>query len=564
VFPAAQTARRAFPASARLRLAFVFAGVLVLALAPMLLLLSHLAATGRDDQRIEAQARLLQAARFAAGTQAEALALLERSLALLGAEPPDWAETEAGCVAKLRTMVETHPFMAGATVVRRDGSAICASAGSADGVSISDRGYFRSAVRYDGLAVGDAVISRFSGTLILPVALRMQSTLDVEGNPPAVLAAALDVGRIARLLAGTQNLQGSEAGGRVLVFDYDGRMLVQYPRAGDTPDTYPFLQAQLAVPEGIADVTGSDGVRRLAGFVHGTQGNLIYTATILSSSVTRPADARFRNVMGLAVLAAMLGLLSAFLIAQRLVLRPVSVLAEAAIHENRPEARALLERRLPGEFDVLRRAMRDMLHAVDSREAGLEQANRDLERLAGRDALTGLANRRAFDAALAEAWARCLRDGESIAVAIFDVDHFKCFNDRYGHLNGDEVLRKMAEALNAIPLRDRDLSARLGGEEFVILLPGTETPGAAIVAERGLAAIRGRMILHEDSPQGLVTASVGVAACRPIPGIAPAALLAAADAALYRAKDAGRDRMVTAREVARLGPALPVADHSLT
>jgi diguanylate cyclase (GGDEF)-like protein len=107
-----------------------------------------------------------------------------------------------------------------------------------------------------------------------------------------------------------------------------------------------------------------------------------------------------------------------------------------------------------------------------------------------------------------------------------------------------------------MPIREGDLAARMGGEEFVLLLPGTETEGAIAVAQRALAALRDRMILHEegvvneDGPVGIVTASVGVAACRPCPGLDATALIAAADAALYCAKAAGRNRVVAAHDVA--------------
>jgi diguanylate cyclase (GGDEF)-like protein len=542
------------PVAGRLKL--VFAAVLLLAMAPMAGLLWHVAETGRDDQKLEAKTRLMQAARFAVAAQSGALAGIAQTLAVLADRPADWADDPETCRERMRTLVEGHPFLVAAVVTRRSGQALCSNREAVAGggnVNLSDRTYWRSAIGQTPLSVGAPVESRFSGNIIVPVALRIPASVGQPGDPPAVIAAVLDIERIARQIGGTQGLRGLQAGGVVKVFDTNGRMLLQHPRDDRaTAAAPPFVSRLLAAQEGVLEAAGHDGQLRLIGFAHATEADLVYAVSVLSESVTHPAAARFRDVIALAVLAAFMGLIIALWITQWRVLSPVALLAEAAAAVESGAARAMPDRRLPGEFELLRRAMQAMLQANLARADSLSQANRELERLAGRDALTGLANRRAFDAHLADAWTRSQRSGESVAIAIFDVDFFKKFNDRYGHLRGDDCLRKVAESIGAIPLRERDLAARLGGEEFVLLLPATDTAGAAVVAERALEAIRDRMILHEDHPAGMVTASVGVAACRPMPGIDPAALLAAADTALYRAKETGRDRMVTARDVAQL------------
>ena len=162
----------------------------------------------------------------------------------------------------------------------------------------------------------------------------------------------------------------------------------------------------------------------------------------------------------------------------------------------------------------------------------------EIERLARFDSLTGLANRRVFEAALNREVARADRSGNPLSLVLIDVDHFKAVNDQLGHQAGDEVLRHVGKAL-AGEARETDLAARYGGEEFCVLLPGCPPEEAVIVAERLRAAIAAR-----QKPTA-VTASAGVATL-PLDGGDGRALVAAADRALYQAKRSGRDRTCAA------------------
>ena len=174
-------------------------------------------------------------------------------------------------------------------------------------------------------------------------------------------------------------------------------------------------------------------------------------------------------------------------------------------------------------------------------EAQLEDANRQLRVLAQEDGLTRLANRRRFDEALGAEYRRAMRVGSPLAVVMLDVDCFKAFNDTYGHPSGDTCLQALAGVLNGRCRRPADLPARYGGEEFVLLLPNTDAAGALGVAECVRAAVRGLAIPHAGSEHGFATVSIGVAALTPGGPQRPAALVEAADAALYEAKRAGRN-----------------------
>lgn len=176
-------------------------------------------------------------------------------------------------------------------------------------------------------------------------------------------------------------------------------------------------------------------------------------------------------------------------------------------------------------------------HLLLKRQADL------LRSLSFLDGLTGIANRRQFDETMQREWRRCARMHAPLSLIMLDVDHFKAFNDHYGHQAGDECLRAVAEVLAEQVKRPSDLVARYGGEEFVCLLPETENEGAILVAERLRAAVARLDIPHDSSPVAPhVTISLGVATALPVSDTSPEALSQLADRLLYQAKRAGRNR----------------------
>ncbi len=182
---------------------------------------------------------------------------------------------------------------------------------------------------------------------------------------------------------------------------------------------------------------------------------------------------------------------------------------------------------------------------VAERTAELSVVNARLEHLAAVDGLTGLANRRRFDEALAELWIQSQRSGQPMAALLLDVDAFKLYNDAFGHGAGDRVLVEVARVLAHVTRRQTDLVARYGGEEFVILCPSTTPAGAQQFADALLEAIRGASIPHGASPvASIVTVSIGVTSCVACAGGSALALIETADQALYEAKRAGRNRMI--------------------
>jgi diguanylate cyclase (GGDEF)-like protein len=175
--------------------------------------------------------------------------------------------------------------------------------------------------------------------------------------------------------------------------------------------------------------------------------------------------------------------------------------------------------------------------------AKLAFANECLDLMSRNDALTGIPNRRQFDERLQEEWARGRRARTPVGFILIDLDHFKALNDSQGHYAGDMALKKIGDFLHSSMRRTGDLVARLGGEEFAVILPNTRIDGCSHLAEQLRDGIEKLEILHDDAPSRVLTASFGVTSVVPGEEQSPADLLVAADRALYRAKANGRNRV---------------------
>lgn len=211
--------------------------------------------------------------------------------------------------------------------------------------------------------------------------------------------------------------------------------------------------------------------------------------------------------------------------------------AHASIpREWQPEDRRLLE--TLGTL-VSTAIQRDRLHRH------LTKANQKLKRYAYLDGLTQVANRRRFEQFMHHEWRRLMREQSPLALIMADIDHFKAYNDIYGHQSGDECLRRVAGTLRSAVQRPADMVARYGGEEFAIVLPNTDLEGAETVAQKIRLMVKNQKIPHQGSTSSqVVTMSLGVAVMFPHPLRVPDDLIEAADMALYRAKENGRDRIV--------------------
>ena len=183
------------------------------------------------------------------------------------------------------------------------------------------------------------------------------------------------------------------------------------------------------------------------------------------------------------------------------------------------------------------------------RTAQLEVANSALEVMATVDPVTGLANRRRFDVFFQQEWQRSRRSHQPLSLLMIDIDHFKAFNDRYGHQRGDECIQEVAGVLRAAAHRPADLACRYGGEEFSVVLAETGATGAFAVAETIRRAVEALQLPNPDAPLGIITVSIGVGTRSGEEYGRAAELITACDRALYEAKNAGRNRTSPALQV---------------
>ena len=197
-----------------------------------------------------------------------------------------------------------------------------------------------------------------------------------------------------------------------------------------------------------------------------------------------------------------------------------------------------------GEVDSLVGFMFDISERKKTEEQ-LIVLQKELEALSFKDGLTGVANRRRFDSILEVEWANARRNNQPLSVIMLDIDHFKQYNDHYGHLQGDACLKQVAQVLNSAATRARDLFARFGGEEFVLVLPETDEKSAAKIAERCRNLIFKEQIAHAASPTSqILTLSIGVSSITPSHQDDPLGFIEEADRRLYQAKQRGRNCIV--------------------
>ncbi|WGT61334.1 diguanylate cyclase [Variovorax paradoxus] len=350
--------------------------------------------------------------------------------------------------------------------------------------------------------ISGPIVSRSSGEWVIPVSRRIN---DPEGNFAGVVLVTLSVKHLLSIL---DRFQIGEQGA-IALFNAN-QLLVRRPfreadmsrRNAGSALQQQFQASRSGTIEGRSTI---DGVTRIISFEHLLDYPLFVTVAVGKSEALQEwKSASIYQTSWVVLLCLIVAVSGRYLIRS-------------------------MRRRLVAELNL--RSARD----------ALTEANERLEHLAQEDGLTGLANRRYFDARLAINFQQALESQTPLAVVMVDVDEFKKYNDLYGHLGGDDCLQRIAQALRTAVLRSTDLVARYGGEEMVLLLPGTDADGALEVAQRARLAVVDLQIPHAAAVLGTVSISLGAAAWVPQPGSTPFELLKAADEALYRAKQGGRN-----------------------
>jgi diguanylate cyclase (GGDEF)-like protein len=447
------------------------------------------------------------------------------------------------CNLYMKDLVADMPWIKGMSIIGPDGRIKCATLPAAIGIDMSDRPHYHEAIRTRDFVVSDYVVGRATHTPAIIVVYPVQA-IDPDVN--SVIVASVDLQWVSALVAALERRPGSN----VILIDGNGTVLAgdrqTAARVGTSERDSPLLRAMGDRAEGTATVAGFDGIRRVFGFVRVPSSDARLVVGLTEAEVLRSID-RESQVSYLQLgFFGLLVLLVAWFGGERLIVDPIRSLARTATRLGRGDLGARTEPQLwAKEFAPLAGALNDMASKLSERERELRAANQHLEQLASIDSLSGLANRRGFDARLATVWQRAGKLSRPVGLLMIDVDYFKLFNDRYGHVEGDVCLRRVGKLLRDIASSLDDLPARYGGEEFALLLPGAKAEAALDVAERLRRAVEEMWIAHADSPLGQVTISIGVASLTPRLGDEAEQLVEAADAGLYAAKRRGRNAVVT-------------------
>lgn len=392
--------------------------------------------------------------------------------------------------------------------------------------SAATRDFFQYHHKISGKAlfVGSPYLNRMGGAWLLPVSRRL---VHADGSFAGVVQADIRLGAFRKYY---ESFDIGQQGMIVLALD-DGKLAIQHPfthiaAGSDIGTDSLFALWRASGDAGSASSPGMrDDIARLYSYRHLQRYPLLVSVALSEAEVlTSWWASSYISTVGVALV-----LLIMLWMAVRL-FRHVSL------------------------RDRLEAQLRDV-------QEGLVTKNRSLKLLARNDSLTGIANRRHFDARLDHEFKRAAREGTPLAVVLMDVDHFKKYNDHYGHPGGDACLQFIAQCVRAGRRSSRNLAARVGGEEFAILLPDTDLYGAIAIADSVRKAIAAARREHVGNPVGYITLSCGVHVIHPGQGKAsPKSLIEAADAALYQAKAKGRNCVSPdAVEVALRAHRLPVS-----
>ncbi|RED25849.1 diguanylate cyclase [Rhodopseudomonas thermotolerans] len=423
-----------------------------------------------------------------------------------------------------------------------DGIVRCSTSSMFVGVDISDRGYFRKAMETHDFVVSDFLVGRQTqkGTILAAYPVSA-----IDTGEEAVIVAGMNLDWLSDMMSNLAGRPGVSAAlidgeGTVLATPPDERSLV-----GKKLERLALLPALAEGPQGRDTTTMRDATGRLLTInrIPGTSARLV--VTVDENKVSAGINHDIRTAYLQLALVCLFVLLGALIAAERLIVQPISVLTAVANKFAAGDWSArVAKKKIPSEFVPLARAFNAMAAQLGQRERELVASNSRLSVMASMDLLSGLANRRGFQSRLEFEWMKGQQTGHRLALMMIDVDHFKLFNDSYGHPEGDACLSRIGETLAAVADQTGGFAARYGGEEFCLLLPDTGPARAIQVGELVRATIEQLALPHRTSAFEHVTVSIGVACTLPSEQASPAELVEAADAALYAAKHRGRNNVV--------------------
>jgi diguanylate cyclase (GGDEF)-like protein len=512
----------------------------LLAVVPLTLDRVRLLEASRTERTEMAANEALELAKRGAAAQLEMINSTRAVLEVVARGYIALARSGQSCTNFLADFAIDVPWIRALSVVGPNDRIICSTRPNVVGLNLGDRPYVQDARRSWGFVLSDYLVERSTNEAAV---IASYPTMGKDESVDAIIVAPVDLQWIGRL----SGLIEARHGAIAMLLDRNGTVLAEFPQRAERGRNFAdhrLFRDIFAHFDGTVTAPGFDGVRRIFAYVPLAGTNARLLVGLDEAEVLRRIDREIGIAYLQLALFGILTLLAAWFGGEQLIVEPIRALARTAGRIGRGDLEARPNRdKLAPEFTPLATALTDMAIKLGERERELRTANRHLEALASIDSLSGLANRRSFDARLEAEWQRAANLKRPIALMMIDVDHFKLFNDNYGHLEGDQCLRVIGETLAAAANHKADFAARYGGEEFVLLLPDTDLAAALGLAERLRTAVSTLAIGHGFAPSGHVTVSIGVAVLTPGTGDDPQALIEAADAGLYAAKRNGRNRV---------------------
>jgi len=458
------------------------------------------------------------------------------------------SQQDRGCAVMRASLRVDLPWISSLSVVGQNGVIKCSTQQEFVGFNVNDREYFKHALEFHEFVVSDYIINRANGVPTIVAAYPISA---IGGGEEAVIIASVDLKWMSQLFAD----RGGRSGMSVVLVDGKGTMLAAPPEhatlIGQPLKDASLLEAvahreiNLDRDSGSISFESADGEMKAVSFsrITGTRARIIASIdqSVMLGDVKREIKTAYVQ-LGFVGLFALIG---AWFAGEMLIVRPVRMMTDMANRLGRGELSArVTSRTLPREFVPLAKAFDAMASQLSEREREMVAANDRLTVIASLDMVSGLANRRGFQSRLEFEWMKALQSDARLSVLMIDVDHFKLFNDTYGHPEGDACLSRLGEVLAITAATYSGFAARYGGEEFCLLLPNSE-PGLAVqVGEQVRATVEALAIPHVAGASKVVTVSVGVATITPNEAQPQTDLIEAADAALYAAKRLGRNAVV--------------------
>jgi diguanylate cyclase (GGDEF)-like protein len=520
----------------------------VILVAPLMLERARSLEDARAKQVAQASEEFSRLANHSADTQREVISSVETVL-----KSAAYIRSSAGGVTRACDMLRASlpnnlPWIRNVLLVGGDGHVQCSTSNTFVGVDLSERAYLKKARATNAMVFSDFTFVEAIKTAVILAAYPVSA---INHDSDAVVVASISLDWMSKLM---DNL-GGRAGVSAALVDSNGTVLAapkdQASIIGKPLDSVPLLSAiaEKALAsnqeQGTLNFVAADGSRRTLNFarIAGTGARLI--ASIDEDRVTAAINREIRTAYLQLCFVILFVLLGALIAAEKLIIKPIDMMTSMAKRFGQGDRSARAVRNhLPSEFVPLARAFNAMAAQLCEREAELVATNDRLTVIASIDMLSGLANRRGFQSRLDFEWMKAQQYGCELSLMMIDVDHFKLYNDTYGHPEGDACLTRLGETLSGIAAETMGFACRYGGEEFCLLLPNTEANRAREIGETVRAAVQELALPHMTSNHQHVTVSVGVACTKPSDSQRPGDLIEAADAALYAAKHRGRNTVV--------------------